>query len=119
MVIDGVPDGRELAALCARLQRVLRGGGADEVSCDVAGVTRPDLRLVDALARLDLTASRLGCRLRLRRASPQLCELIGLVGLGRLIRGPARLSVQAQRQAEGGEVAGGVQEEGDAADPVA
>ena len=40
-----------------------------------------DLRTVDALARLHLSARRLGIDLRLRRAAPELVELLHFVGL--------------------------------------
>jgi ABC-type transporter Mla MlaB component len=36
---------------------------------------------VDALARLQLAAGRLGCTVRLRNASPGLRELVALMGL--------------------------------------
>jgi hypothetical protein len=42
---------------------------------------RPDLALVDALARLHLSALRCGWALRVVDASPPLCGLLGLVGL--------------------------------------
>ena len=42
---------------------------------------RPDLALVDALARLHLSARRCGWALRVVDASPVLCGLLGLVGL--------------------------------------
>ncbi len=33
--------------------------------CDVSELTNPDVAVVDALARLELAASRRGCKLRL------------------------------------------------------
>lgn len=45
----------------------------------------PDLALVDALARLQLAASRAGCTIRLRNACADMCALIELVGLGDVI----------------------------------
>lgn len=42
---------------------------------------RVDLVLVDELARLQLGARRLGCRIWLRDARPELTELLDLVGL--------------------------------------
>jgi hypothetical protein len=41
----------------------------------------PDAVTVDALARLQLAARRLSCRLRLRNASPELLELVAFMGL--------------------------------------
>ena len=54
------------------------------VSCDVGDFAHPDLVLVDALARFQLTARRLGVRLDLARASMSLMLLLTLVGLGHL-----------------------------------
>ena len=48
--------------------------------CDVTGV-EPDAVTVDALARLQLAAGRLGCTVRLRNASAELRELVALMGL--------------------------------------
>ena len=44
-----------------------------------------DIGTVDALARLQLTARRLGWRLRLREAPLDLRELIALAGLSRVL----------------------------------
>ena len=52
--------------------------------------TCPDLAAVDVLARLALAARRLGCRIRLADADPDLLgllELVGLVGLAREVVG--------------------------------
>ena len=62
-----------------------------------------DLELVDALARLQLTARRLGCSVRLRDPSDRLCELLALVGVADVLVGPDRLLLDAGREAEGGE----------------
>ncbi len=53
----------DVPLLCERL-RGLYGGGAREVVCDLAAVTRADLAAVEAVARLRLTARRAGGRLR-------------------------------------------------------
>ena len=44
-----------------------------------------DLGTVDALARLQLAARRLGLELRLCRAPPELVELVHFVGLGEVL----------------------------------
>ena len=46
---------------------------------------RPDLGDVDAVARLELAAQRLGYRLQLRGAAGEFRELLEFVGLGRLV----------------------------------
>jgi ABC-type transporter Mla MlaB component len=48
---------------------------------DVAGFTGPDMATVDALARLQVAAQRVGLRLELRHAPPALRELVALAGL--------------------------------------
>jgi hypothetical protein len=48
---------------------------------DVGWITAPDERALDALARLQLAARRLGVTLRLYNACPRLTDLITLAGL--------------------------------------
>jgi anti-anti-sigma regulatory factor len=72
----------------------------------------PDLAMVDVLARLQLAARRRGLQLRLRRAPPELRELIQLVGLTDV------LGVEPCRQAEEREERLGVEEERDLGDPT-
>jgi hypothetical protein len=52
---------------------------------DVRGVD-PDAVTVDALARLQLVARRLSCRLLLSNASPELLELVAFMGLSDVLR---------------------------------
>lgn len=72
----------DVPSLCERFQVLVQDTGAAAVVCDVSEVSRPDLTTVQALARLRLTAGRLGCDLRLRGANHRLVELIALLGLG-------------------------------------
>ena len=76
----------DLLALCACLVSFLHRSGVKLAVCDVAGLA-PDAVNVDALARLQLTAVRLRCRVCLRNASPELLELIAFMGLGECLRG--------------------------------
>ncbi len=46
----------------------------------------PDAVTVDALARLQLAARRLSCRLLLRNASPELLELVAFMGLADVLK---------------------------------
>ena len=55
------------------------------IVCDV-GALAPDAAAVDALARLQLTARRLGCEIRLRDASVDLQDLLDFVGLRDVLR---------------------------------
>ncbi len=73
--------------------------------------------VVDALARLQLTARRLGCRVTLRDACEELVGLLELAGLSEVVP-PADLGVQAGRETEEREPARGIEEEADPAEPV-
>jgi len=52
----------------------------ETVICDVRGA-EADVATVDALARLQLKAKRLGCRMWLRNASAELLQLVAFMGL--------------------------------------
>ena len=71
----------DVPALCERLRAlVLRADPPAVVVCDVSALVA-DLVAVEALARLRLTAGRLGCELRLRDASRSLEHLLAFCGL--------------------------------------
>jgi hypothetical protein len=70
----------DLPGLCDRVCALLQPSGAALALCDVAGV-EPDAVVVDALARLQLAARRVGCHVRLRNTSEDLRALVGLMGL--------------------------------------
>lgn len=70
----------DLPGLCDRVCGLLRERGPGVVLCDVQGV-EADAVTVDALARLQLAARRLRCRVRLCNASASLRELVGFMGL--------------------------------------
>jgi len=76
----------DLPGLCNRVCALLRTSG-DVVTCDVAGVD-PDAVTVDALARLQLAARRLGCEVRLQDASAALLEVVELMGLTHVLAEP-------------------------------
>lgn len=63
----------------------------------------PDLAVVNALARLQLAAGRVGCSIRLRAVCSHLDELIALAGLTELLVNCSRSTLEARRQAEAGE----------------
>jgi hypothetical protein len=77
-----------------------------------AGALGADAGSVDALARLQLGARRLGQEVRLRAASSELLELIAFVGLRDVLR------VEAGGQAEEREQRVGVEEERELDDPA-
>ena len=70
----------DLAGLCDRVCALLSSSPGAVALCDVSGVD-PDAVTVDALARLQLGARRCGCLVRLRNASPELRDLVALMGL--------------------------------------
>jgi ABC-type transporter Mla MlaB component len=74
----------DLPGLCDRVCELLHGG-ATEAYCEVHGV-EPDAVTVDALARLHLAGSRLGCSIHLVGAAPALLDLVDYMGLGDVLR---------------------------------
>jgi hypothetical protein len=70
------PDGEAIEAIV-----VLAVGGTDLAQWPLPGSNRPDLAVVDTLARVALTARRHGATIRLRNAGPDLLRLIEFVGL--------------------------------------
>jgi STAS domain-containing protein len=85
---------------------------------DVSAIAAPDCGTVDALARIQLGAQRIGHRVVLRGATPELLELVDLAGLGDVLPTEPGSGVEVPREAEKREEARGVQEEGDPADPA-
>jgi hypothetical protein len=91
---------------------VLVRGGVEVVSWPLRPEAPLDLALVDELARLQLTAKREGCEVRLRRPCPLLSELLHLVGLREIVAeespepGRRRLVVEVIGESEGGEEVG-------------
>ena len=74
---------------------------------------------MDALARLQLAARRLGYRICLRNASRELRELLAFMGVDDVVPCEGDLVVQAERQPEQREQRRGVQERVEADDPTA
>ena len=95
----------DLPDLCDRLIRVLVFSGAVVALCDVSAL-EADVVAIDALAQLQLTARRLGCRITLWHASAELLDLLAFAGLAEA------LGVEAGREAEEREDPLGVEEEG-------
>ena len=89
----------DVPAACERLRALIGACDADTVVvvCDVGGVVA-DLVAVEVLARLRLTAQRLGCGLRLRHVSRGLEQMLAFCGLCDVlpVEGELRLS-QAKR----------------------
>lgn len=101
LVLRGTITRDDVPRLCAYLRRQLRrrvsgqaptqahgavraqarGAGPVRVTVDVAGVTHPDVVTLEALARLQLTAVRLGHRILLLHADADLRGLLARSGL--------------------------------------
>lgn len=81
LVLGGSIAPADVGRLARRALRLLRSGDAYRVVCDVGAISAPDAVTIDALARLQLVAHRLGKELLLRRAASELCELLALAGL--------------------------------------
>jgi len=108
----------DIPALCERARTLMESSGAHSLLCDVGAVAAPDVVTIDALARLQLTALRAGRRIGLRHVSSELRELLVYCGLSGVVPLATGSHLEARRQAEKREVRGGVQEEGDPADPA-
>jgi hypothetical protein len=70
----------DVKTACERLHALAGGGGIEAIACDVSALAA-EAAAVDALARLALVARRLGCPLSVRRASPELRDLVAFCGL--------------------------------------
>ncbi|WP_168220738.1 STAS domain-containing protein [Streptomyces sp. RFCAC02] len=73
----------DVPGLCGRLAAAVRRVGADAVTVDLAALTAaPSPAAVEAVARMRLTAGRLGCRLTFRHVAGDLRDLLVVLGLG-------------------------------------
>ena len=90
----------EIPELCERAGKLLRGCDASLIVCDVGTLVAPDAVVVDALARLQLTARSYGAEVRVRDACAHLVELIELSGLSQVIRSCEGSDVEARREPE-------------------
>ena len=86
LVLTGPLTRDDAAAVCERARAELERSGAEVLVCDVAALTHPDAGTIEALARLQLTARRLGRRMHLRDPSPELAGLLDLFGLADVLR---------------------------------
>ena len=86
----------------------MAGTGEDARTVDVVvdRALRADLELVDALARLQLAAGRLGCAVRLHGAGDDLRGLLDLVGLSDVVREGEPLRLELFGKPEEGEQLG-------------
>lgn len=106
----------DVPRLCECVRELLERSDADLIVCDVGALVDPDAVAVDALARLQLTARRLGRRVKIRHACDKLQDLVVLMGLRDVVPLWAGLGPETRGQSEEREHPRGVQEEADTDD---
>jgi hypothetical protein len=116
VVIAGPIRRAEIPGLCERVGASLEACHPGPVDCNVGAMT-PDAVTVEALARLQLIARRLGRRVRFTGATPELQRLLCLSGLDEVLPCRGASGFEPSGEAEEGEQARGVQEERDPGDP--
>jgi hypothetical protein len=114
-VIAGPIGDGDAPRLCERLRQIIYSSDAGLIFCDV-GALPANVRTIEALARLQLTARRHGRRIRLQRASRELQQLIEFVGLSEVLAGRPALRGRSGN-AEEREHPRGVEERIDPDDP--
>jgi ABC-type transporter Mla MlaB component len=117
LVIAGPLGAGDMPMLCERLRLLLVSSAAEIILCDVDAVAA-DAVTVDALARLQLTARRFGRQVRLQRASRELDQLLGFVGLAEVLATATGSGVELERQPEEREQPRGVEKRVDREDAV-
>jgi anti-anti-sigma regulatory factor len=100
IAIDGPIERADLPALCERVRERLEAAGSGRVICDVGELAVADAVTVDALARFQLVARRVGLEVRLSRPSPDLAALLALIGLREILPPCEPLDVEPRRQSE-------------------
>ncbi len=113
LVLRGPITREGLEALCNHARVLLEGSDVDLVVCDIGALTDPDAVTIDALARLQLTARRLGRRIRFRDACGEVHRLVGFMGLDDILSLGSASTLEYGRETEEREQALGVEEEAD------
>lgn len=118
LVLTGPIARDTLPTLCKRVRALLETNDADLVVCDVGAIAEPDAVTIDALARLQLTARRLGREVRVLEPCVNLTDLLTLTGLSETVPRCPELFLESRGQLEQREPAIGVEEERDPTDPI-
>lgn len=100
--------------LCENVRVLVDSDPGQVVEFDLGALSRADLGTIEVLARLQLTARRVGRRIRVSHPPAGLGDLLALLGLDSC----AAIRVEVVGQTEEREEPGGVQEEGDPADAI-
>jgi ABC-type transporter Mla MlaB component len=119
LVIAGSIARADLEALCDCVRALLEANYADRVVCDLSALLESDAATVDMLARVQLTARRLGRQVLLRNVCGELEDLLTVVGLRDVLPSCVDLPAESRGHAEQREQSLRVEEEGDPGDPVA
>lgn len=106
----------DIPALCARLQAWVAASSGDAL-CEVSSF-EISVVSVEALARMQLAARRLGRRLNFRDVSSELEALVELLGLATLLGETDSVLAKPRGEPEQGKQPLSVEEEADAADPL-
>ena len=85
LALEGAIDRADIAAFCERARAGSSGPTRTGRRLDLGVARPPDAVTVEALARLQLEARRLGRRLVFRDACGELRELVAFVGLDRAL----------------------------------
>jgi STAS domain len=85
VVVTGPIARSQLPKLCKRVRHLLERSPAELIVCDVGAMDPPDGETVEAMARLQLTALRMGRRVRFLDASGELRELLSFSGLADVV----------------------------------
>jgi ABC-type transporter Mla MlaB component len=85
LALEGRVDRACIPALCDSVREALDVCPDGLLICDLAKVVDPGAATVDALARAQLAAKRVGGRVTLRGADVILASLLDLMGLGRVL----------------------------------
>jgi ABC-type transporter Mla MlaB component len=102
----------DLPAICGHVAALLEATGADVALCDV-GALSADAVAIDALARIQVAAQRMGRQVVLRHVADELRALMALAGLDAVLR------IEPRGQFEQREQRVGVEEERELDDPPA
>ena len=116
LIVGGPILPTDISTFCRRARAVLANGRSGPVFVDVAAVVDADASTVNALARVQLDAKRLGREVRLVSAGSELRELLDLMGLCEALPLCGELVVEPRGQAEHREPPRSVEEETDPGD---
>ena len=86
----------DVRALCEQGRALLEASGAEVLVCDASALATSDAVTVDAIARLQLTARRVGSRICIRQPPADLCALLRFTGLAEV----CGLRAELERQTE-------------------